>query len=179
MAFLWGLSSGQLFSVASCLLLVAQVLKKPSSSSLGIGVQQGKQRVQDLDTALLSPFLPVLCCLPKAPLLLVMGLVPPQHSSLPQPGALLSPPVPICFSWLLLPKSEEEISLSRGEGEGQQSSGQQCIPVHGTTQVLRNYWDGPGFDPQLNMNPFQMLVGKVQEAHGGLDGMIYTHVCLW
>ena len=98
MAFLWALSSGQLFSVASSLLLVAQVLKKPSSSSLGIGGQQGKWWVQDLDTALLSPFLLVLCCAPKAPLPLARELVPRQDYSLLQPGALLSPLVPICSS---------------------------------------------------------------------------------
>jgi len=142
MAFLRGLSSLQRFAAASSLLRAARVLKKPSSSSLGTGAQKGKRWVQHLDTALLSPFLPALCCTPTAPLPLAGGLMPLQGYSLPQPGALLSPLMPICSSWLPLPKPEEEIPLRRGEG-------QQSIPAHGTVQGLGNYWDGPGADPQL------------------------------
>lgn len=112
MAFLWGLSSRQLFSVASSLPLVAQVLKKPSSSSLGRGGGSRRNSGCRIPTQLCSHHF----CLPQAPLPLARGLVSPQDFSLLQPGALLSPSLSICSSWLLLPSPEEEISPSRGEG---------------------------------------------------------------
>lgn len=62
----------------------------------------------------------------------------------------------------LLGKPEEERAQRSREGEGQQSCGQRCFPVHSTMQGLGNYWDGPGFDPQLLQHqPFLDASGKV------------------
>lgn len=78
-----------------------------------------------------------------------------------QPGALLSPQVPICSSWLMLLKPEEELSLSR--------VGERASRARDSNASLRmaqhKGWGSIGMDQASihsshNTNPFQIGSGE-------------------
>lgn len=122
--------------------------------------------VQDLSVApfSLSPLL-----LPS-PLPLARGVFTPWAYSLLQPEALLSSPVPICSSWLLLPKPEEEMGVSRGRERASRARASNAS----TVPRMGSYWDEPVFAPQLLQHqPPPGASGEGVRAHSGQGRMIY------